>query len=181
MFGLDISSEKYGSTSCKVTEEYCHEGFKDCEVTERCVVVDMRLPICQDLKEAKEKIMVTLGRLNGDGAHGTQGESVEFIREDPGYYISAGEGIPKLLVDLYHEVNGGEDEAYIMEGCTYARHFFKGCGFGAGNPHEKKPFPQGHGSAHGPDEAHNIEVLMQAVKLNIMGVLAIADYWNRER
>ncbi|MCI8639957.1 MAG: M20 family metallopeptidase [Coprococcus sp.] len=168
LFGLDICSEQYGNTVCKATEEGSAEVPQNGEAKEKSAVVDIRLPLCQELGEAKERIR---GELEG------QGISVEFIREEPGYYISAEDGIPKLLVDLYHEVNGGEDPAYIMEGCTYARHFCKGCGFGAGNPHERKPFPQGHGGAHGPDEAHNIEVLLQAVKLDIMGVLAIADYW----
>lgn len=169
VFGLDICSEQYGNTICKVTEEDRPGEASGGETIEKIAVVDIRLPICQDLGEAKEKIQKV-----ADG----EGILVEFIREDPGYYISAEEGIPKLLVDLYHEASGGRDTAYIMEGCTYARHFRQGCGFGAGNPHEEKPFPQGHGSAHGPDEAHNIDVLLQAVKLDILGVLAIADYWE---
>ena len=46
-----------------------------------------------------------------------------------------------------------------------------------GKQNEKKPFPEGHGSAHGADEAQNIEVLMRAVKIYILAILAIDDYW----
>ena len=51
--------------------------------------------------------------------------------------------------------------------------------FGAGNPHEAKPFPAGHGGAHGPDEAHNIPVLLTAVKMYILGIQAIDEAWSQ--
>lgn len=184
VFGLNIRSERYGSTVCRITEEKisgeAENSAEGGRGAGRCVLADLRLPVCQELREARKKIFAALKLLAGQESESQkiQGISVEFIKEEPGYYISADEGIPKLLVDLYHEAGGREEEAYIMEGCTYARHFRPGCGFGAGDPREKKPFPPGHGSAHGPDEAHNIEVLMRAVKLDILGVLAIADYWG---
>lgn len=56
--------------------------------------------------------------------------------------------------------------------------FDNGCGFGGGNPHEVKPFPKGHGAAHGADEAHNIYVLFDAIKMLILGIKAIDDKWS---
>lgn len=170
-FGLHICSEQYGNTVCRVREENpkTKEGSG---MTERCAAADIRIPVCMSLEEAKKTILCSLEEKMG------QKVSMEIVREDPGYYISAQEGIPRLLVELYNQVSGTDDKAYVMEGCTYARHFQRGCGFGAGNPHERKPFPQGHGASHGPDEAHNIEVLLHAVKMDILGIIAIADYWS---
>lgn len=173
-FGLDICSKQYGNTVCRVKEEIL-EVQGNTEMVGKCVVADIRIPVCMALEDAKRKLINSLDEQTGKKV------SVEIIKEDPGYYISDKEGIPKLLVELYNEISGTEDEAYAMEGCTYARHFRQGCGFGAGNPHESKPFPQGHGASHGPDEAHNIDVLMHAVKMDILGIMAIADYWKTEK
>ena len=41
-----------------------------------------------------------------------------------------------------------------------------------------KPFPKGHGAAHGADEAHNIYVLFDAIKMLILGIKAIDDKWS---
>lgn len=157
-FGLAVEDPVYGNSRCKITRETEHSFF-----------CDLRLPVSVELKEAKLKIR--------EFARGNLLEA-EFVKQDRGYYISEKEGIPKLLTELYKNETGSEDEPYIMAGCTYARHFQAGCGFGAGQQGEVKPFPEGHGSAHGPDEAQNIEVILRALKLDILAALAIDLYWQ---
>lgn len=98
----------------------------------------------------------------------------------PSYFISEDDEIVTLLTNLYNKHTNSQDKPYVMGACTYARLFEKGFGFGAGNPHEVKPFPKGHGAAHGPDEAHNIDVLMHAIKIYILGILELDNYFNNK-
>lgn len=102
----------------------------------------------------------------------------QIVKNSRGYYIEDNDLILNLLTNLYNETTQSTDEPYVMSGCTYARLFDYGMGFGSGNPHEQKPFPKGHGGAHGADEAHNIPVLLNAIKMNILGIKAIDDYWS---
>ena len=94
--------------------------------------------------------------------------SLEITKLNPGYYVPATDPMVRLLTDLYNNETDSNDRPYVMGACTYARAFEHGCGFGGGNPHEVKPFPAGHGGAHGPDEAHNIPVLLTAIKMYTM-------------
>ena len=93
---------------------------------------------------------------------------LEITKLNPGYYVPATDPMVRLLTDLYNNETDSNDSPYVMGACTYARAFEHGCGFGGGNPHEVKPFPAGHGGAHGPDEAHNIPVLLTAIKMYTM-------------
>lgn len=163
-FGLSVTDPVCGQSRCKVTEE------TDKKTNERFLCCDLRLPSSENLEEAKKKIL--------DFAE-ERGLEVTILKADQGYWISENEEIPSLLIKLYHELTTLEDRPYIMEGCTYARHFKKGCGFGAGQQGERKPFPEGHGSAHGPDEAQNIQVLLRALKLDILAALTIDELWSK--
>lgn len=102
---------------------------------------------------------------NGEGGEG-------------GYLLPEDDKMVVLLTDLYNRVSGTDYRPYVMHAKTYARLFTHGCGFGAGTPNEVKPFPPGHGSAHGPDEAHSVQVLLHAVKMYILGILAVDEYWG---
>ncbi|QUO33437.1 M20/M25/M40 family metallo-hydrolase [Faecalicatena sp. Marseille-Q4148] len=164
VFGLSVIDPVCGRSRCKVTEEI------DEMTKERILCCDLRLPSSENLDEAEKKIRAFAEK---------QGLEMTVLRLDQGYWISEEEEIPSLLVELYHKLTTLEDRPYIMEGCTYARHFKQGCGFGAGQQGEKKPFPEGHGSAHGPDEAQNIQVLLRALKLDILAALAIDELWSK--
>ena len=102
----------------------------------------------------------------------------EVIKNSAGYYVPEDDPELKMLTDLYNRVTDAQDRPYVMGACTYARAFARGFGFGAGNPHEKKPFPQGHGAAHGADEAHNIPVLLHAIRMYILGIYELDQMWG---
>lgn len=130
---------------------------------------DVRLPAsirCQDAAD----------RLKGFFAD-TELE-FELIKTNPGYYIPEDDPELGLLIDLYNRVTGVQERPYVMGACTYARKFTRGFGFGAGNQYEKKPFPEGHGSAHGADEAQNISVLLHAVRMYILGIYELDRMWG---
>lgn len=130
---------------------------------------DLRLPVSYPVAAAWDALAV-FGRNNG--------LSLTVIKQSPGYYLPENHPIVARLTDLYNRTAGACDKPYVMGACTYARLFERGCGFGGGNPHEVKPFPPGHGAAHGPDEAHSITVLLDAVRLYILGICAIDEYWG---
>lgn len=157
--GLFGAFQQYGTTLCRLKNSQEGRYRFDCRIPPSIRIADA------------EKTVRDFASKNG--------LSVQILRAEDGYYIDAGTGIPHLLTRLYNEVTGTQEQPYVMQGCTYARHFRNGCGFGAGNPQEKKLFPQGHGAAHGPDEAQNIDVFLHAVKMYILAILAIDDYWSR--
>ena len=131
---------------------------------------DLRIPHCVDLEETAEKI-----RRYGE----EKAIAIEIGKISKGYYESPDEGIVKMLTDLYnHEMHMDEKPCVLHTAATYTRLFEHGCDFGAGNCQEVKPFPPGHGSVHGLDEAQNIGVLLDAVKMYILGIKAIDDLWS---
>lgn len=158
VFGLCVCTEEMGKTECR--GERTEEGVYQ---------FDIRIPVGFSIHRAKKEIL----RFAEE-----KGLQVKFLKADEGYYISGDEGIPKLLTDLYNQITQVCEKPYVMKGCTYARRFRRGCGFGAGNPREVKPFAKGHGGAHQPDEAHHIEVFLHAVKMYILGILAVEEYWK---
>lgn len=129
---------------------------------------DLRLPVTQDEKTVLRSLQ-TYGKKNNF--------TIEVTKVSPSYFISEDEEIITLLTNLYNKYTKSQDKPYVMSGCTYARLFKKGCGFGAGNPHEVKPFPKGHGAAHGADEAHNIDVLLHAIKIYILGIKELDEFF----
>lgn len=154
--GIYIASESVGETVCST------KWKKDGRLW-----IDARIPTELPVSEAKARVLLFAEK---------EELEMDLLRAEEGYYISGETGVPKILTDLYNEVTKVKEAPYVMKGCTYARHFKQGCGFGAGNPHERKPFPKGHGGAHQPDEAHNIDVFFHAVKMYILGILRLDEY-----
>lgn len=130
---------------------------------------DLRLPVSFPAEEAAGILKKAAEKLD---------LPLELVKFSPGYYIPPEHPIVSLLTDLYNRESQSSEKPYVMSACTYARLFQNGCGYGGGNPHEVKPFPPGHGAAHGSDEAHNIEVLLTAIKMYILGIRAIDEAWS---
>ncbi len=141
----------------------------DTQGDQLCFSFDVRLPVSFPVEDA----------LPHSQAGGSSWASPwEITKRNPGYYVPADDPMVTMLTDLYNNETNSQDQPYVMGACTYARLFRHGCGFGGGNPHEVKPFPAGHGAAHGPDEAHNIPVLLDAIKMYILGIKAIDERWG---
>lgn len=141
----------------------------DTQGDQLCFSFDVRLPVSFPVEDALPILQATAAQL---------GFSLEITKRNPGYYVPADDPMVTMLTDLYNNETNSQDQPYVMGACTYARLFRHGCGFGGGNPHEVKPFPAGHGAAHGPDEAHNIPVLLDAIKMYILGIKAIDERWG---
>lgn len=97
---------------------------------------------------------------------------------DKGYYHDSTHPVVDLLTKVTNNFLNKDYSPYVMKGCTYARKFDFGIGFGAGNPEEKKPFPDDFGCCHGPDEAQNINVLLDAIKVYIFAIKKLDEYYD---
>ncbi|MEG0894923.1 MAG: hypothetical protein RSE93_04350 [Oscillospiraceae bacterium] len=130
---------------------------------------DVRIPVTANFDNIKEEIF----------CFGKQHNlSINITKESKGYFHKNDDVFVNMLTDIYNSEEGCTKKPYVMSACTYARAFTYGMGFGAGNPEEVKPFPAGHGSAHGADEAHNIDVLLNAIKMYILAIKKIDEYWG---
>lgn len=86
-----------------------------------------------------------------------------------------------LLTNLFNEITGRDEESFVMGGGTYARKLPNAFAYGIGNMVEseedkeikKKLFAPGHGGAHEPDEALNLRLLVEAMKIYTMSVIEL--------
>lgn len=164
---LEIDYEDEMSGKTKVTVIAAKTVGDKIEVT-----FDARLPVSRTIEETVERLEAYAVN-HGFGLH--------IRKTSMGYYKHPDHPIVKLLTDTYNQEANANEKPYVMSACTYARVFENGCGFGCGDPHEVKPFPNGHGGCHGPDEAHKIQVLLDAVRYLILGIKAIDDQWSAEQ
>lgn len=160
--GIDRCDEKSGGTLLRIYE--VHTQGEDL-----VFYFDVRLPVTFPVEEAKTLL---------EGFARESGMEIDIFKVSPGYFVPEEQEIVSLLTGLYNRESGSDDKPYVMGACTYARLFENGCGFGGGNPREVKPFPAGHGGAHGPDEAHSITVLLTAIQMYILGILAVDEHWG---
>lgn len=161
LLGLDRQDEVSGRTLLRLYQLHTQGDELVC-------AFDVRLPVSFPVEEALPILKAAAEQL---------GFSLEITKLNPGYYVPDTDPMVSMLTNLYNTEANSNDKPYVMGACTYARLFEHGCGFGGGNPHEVKPFPAGHGGAHGPDEAHNIPVLLTAIKMYILGIHAIDESW----
>lgn len=97
---------------------------------------------------------------------------------DPNYFDPSHPAVERLT-QVYNELTERNLKPYTMGGGTYARRLPNAFGFGIGNmPAKRKPeeelLPPGHGNAHGPDEVLDCERLAEAMKIYVMGLLALS-------
>ncbi len=162
LMGIDREDEITGKTSVKVINVNEDKG-------DMVFKFDIRFPVSADVDEICSRVKA-YGEKNGI--------PTEIVKVSRGYYQSPEHPMVSLLTDTYNKAANADEKPYVMSACTYARGFKNGCGFGCGNPHEVKPLPKGHGACHGADEAHNINVLLDAVKYLIIAIKAVDDYWS---
>ncbi len=89
----------------------------------------------------------------------------------------------QLLTDLYNELTESSAESFVMGGGTYARKLPRAFAYGVGGMKESEEdrrikkllFLLGHGGAHEPDEALNLRLLTEAMKIYTMAVIALND------
>ena len=82
------------------------------------------------------------------------------------------------LTELYNQETGQDSKPYAMAGGTYARKLPNAFAYGPGFPGGELPkelFSPGHGGAHGPDEALDLDRLLRALKIYIKAILLLDE------
>ena len=69
----------------------------------------------------------------------------------------------------------------MIDGGTYARKLKHAVGYGGGNGVSADFLPPGHGRVHQPDEARNIQGILEAIKIYVLSVLEIDRMIQEER
>lgn len=102
---------------------------------------------------------------------------VEIDATNP-YYIDPKDPKVTAMLEVYRAITGDMMEPYAMGGGTYSRVVPNGITFGPGmmrNGHRPDFLPEGHGGAHGPDEALCIEDWLTAFKIYILAVAQLDE------
>lgn len=95
------------------------------------------------------------------------------LRDSKPNYFPREHPLVDALTKVYNDCTGKSAEPYVMGGGTYARKFPHALGFGLGGLKRQGSalFRPGHGGAHCPDEALDIDNFMKALQIFAMGVL----------
>ena len=95
------------------------------------------------------------------------------------YYIDPKDPKVTALLEVYRQITGDMTEPYAMGGGTYSRVVPGGITFGPGmmraGGHKATFLPEGHGGAHGPDEALSIEDWLTAFKIYVLSVARLDE------
>lgn len=100
----------------------------------------------------------------------------------PNYFPKEHPAVERLT-GLYNEITGLDAKSFVMGGGTYARMLPNAFAYGVGGMREneedkevkKRLFAPGHGGAHEPDEALNIRLLTEAMKIYTMAVVELNE------
>lgn len=97
----------------------------------------------------------------------------------PSNYFPKDRPVITKLNEVFNYVTGLNAEPQIFVPGTHARKFKNAVAYGPGIPDKSyyvdkdNLFPEGHGSCHMPDEAQSIPALLAALKIYILGVMAL--------
>ncbi len=171
----DLSSDNYGISenadfedeiSGKTTLVYSMAELKEGILR---VGLDCRFSITHDPEALR-------GRLSR--AWKRAGFVPESLKESSPFYISKEDPRVLSLQRVYQQITGREDPPYTMGGGTYSREVPNAISFGFGMP-EARPdlsfLPEGHGGAHGRDEAVPLEKLLTGMKIYLAALLALDE------
>lgn len=127
--------------------------------------LDIRFPVTCDI-----------GILTENFRKRTEADGVRLCDVDieKAFYIDPADEKVQILQAMYKEVTGEESEPYTMGGGTYSRVIPNAITFGPGLKTDPADFlPEGHGSAHGPDEVLNIEGWLKAFRIYALALLKL--------
>ena len=130
------------------------------------VLVDVRYPVSAEIDEMTDAFKNQLASC---------GVTMEALQIERPFYIDPEDGKVRALQACYRAVTGRMDEPYAMGGGTYSRVIPGAISFGPGSAHQLPEFlPEGHGSAHGPDEVLHIESWLQAFRIYVLSILRLS-------
>jgi len=86
--------------------------------------------------------------------------------------------IVKCLTDCYNRITGKDSKPYVIGGSTYASKLPDAYPYGiilGGKEKIKEFMPDGHGDYHQPDEAVDIDKLLEAMVIYVMSIIALDE------
>ncbi|MCI8529654.1 MAG: M20 family metallopeptidase [Lachnospiraceae bacterium] len=100
----------------------------------------------------------------------------------PNYFPKEHPAVERLT-GIYNEITGRKEQSFVMGGGTYARKLPNAFAYGIGGMEQndldreakERLFQAGHGGAHEPDEALNLRLLLEAMKIYTMAVIALNE------
>lgn len=131
--------------------------------------IDCRLSVASDIPSVKENLRLSAEEL---------GFALDFITTTEPSFMAKDDPRVRAIMDVYREITGDSSEPYTMGGGTYSRCLENAITFGLSFPGEKprpENLPEGHGSAHSPDEYVHIPSLMKSAMIYLSAVLALDE------
>lgn len=165
--GIAYEDEVSGKTTCAATMLALEEGHV-------CLTLNIRYAITAE-DEDNIRTLEECGIANGMQWQ-TQRNS------KPSYFPREHPAVDRLTT-LYNDITGRDTKSFVMGGGTYARKLPNAFAYGVGGMREedsdreakKKLFKPGHGGAHEPDEALNLRLLLEAMKIYAMAVVELNE------
>jgi len=165
--GIAYEDEVSGKTTCAATVL----GMEDRHL---CLTLNIRYAITAK-DEEDIRALEACGTENG----------MEWQMErnsKPNYFPKEHPAVERLT-NLYNEITGRDTRSFVMGGGTYARKLPNAFAYGIGGMQENDAdrearrclFKPGHGGAHEPDEALNLRLLLEAMKIYTMAVVELNE------
>ena len=165
--GIAYSDEVSGATTCAATILKCEGGN-----------INLHFNIRYAITAEAEQILGALQKCAEE-----HNMCWELERDSAPNYFPKEHPAVQLLTDVYNNLTGEKKESFVMGGGTYARKLPNAFAYGVGGMREPEEdgrlreelFRPGHGGAHEPDEALNVRLLVDAMKIYTMAVIAMND------
>lgn len=130
--------------------------------------IDIRYPITDKEDDIKQRLEQRVT------PHGVK--IIDYKASKP-YYIEKNDPKAKILTDTYNILRNENTEPYVMGGGTYSKALPNSITFGFVFQEDAKYrpdfLPEGHGGAHSPDEALNISLLLEAIKIYVISLVRL--------
>ena len=164
--GIDWSDEPSGSLVCSAVMARTEGSVPNILFSARYPVTDFRERIENALEAAVDSQMF----------------EIRIVSNNDPMYIPEDDHYVQTLMNVYQEVTGNTDrKPYIVDGGTYARKLKNAVGYGGGNGVSATFLPAGHGRVHQPDEARNIQGILEAIKIYVMSVIELDQLIQKEK
>ena len=164
--GIDWSDEPSGALVCSAVMARTEGNVPNILFSARYPVTDFRERIENALEATVDSQMF----------------EIRIVSNNDPMYIPEDDHYVQTLMNVYQEVTGNTDrKPYIIDGGTYARKLKNAVGYGGGNGVSATFLPAGHGRVHQPDEARNIQGILEAIKIYVMSVIELDQLIQKEK
>lgn len=170
-----VNDDVYGTTLHILSEDEI-SGRLTCVGSTLCLRdrhADLGINIRYPVKERDERLTDSIAT-----ACAQHGFVMDLERVSAPNHFPLNHPAVQKLTELYNQETGQDSKPYAMAGGTYARKLPNAFAYGPGFPGGELPkelFSPGHGGAHGPDEALDLDRLLRALKIYIKAILLLDE------